>query len=173
MQFPSRHAVPWTARLAGPLRGTASLLPLVASLVHCASSVTPTSDDDVAAIEHPDVAQTLHSEVLSDAERASDATVPMETSQVEDALATDVDATDSTDFTLDGPMAYQVGFSPQWIAAADFNADGHVDLAVSNNLSATISVVTGTRHGQLSRPPSRRSALEMSTDAMIAADVNR
>jgi hypothetical protein len=51
------------------------------------------------------------------------------------------------DGTFQSPISYTVGTSPGSVVAADFNSDGNLDLAVSNYLSATVSVLFGNGDG--------------------------
>ena len=60
--------------------------------------------------------------------------------------------TGSTGVTFAGPTNLTVGDSPQGVATADFNQDGDLDLAVSNQTvgtgtSQTVSILTGTGAG--------------------------
>jgi hypothetical protein len=40
-----------------------------------------------------------------------------------------------------------VGQEPHTVIAADFNKDGHLDLAVTNRTDATVSILLGDGHG--------------------------
>src|SRR5208337_3373548 len=48
------------------------------------------------------------------------------------------------DGTFHPQQTYPVGADPQGIAVADFNGDGHADLAVTNQADNTVSVLLGT-----------------------------
>src|SRR6266404_4863250 len=45
------------------------------------------------------------------------------------------------------PLAFDAGISPTSVAVGDFNGDGHVDLAVTNDSSNTVSVLLGNGDG--------------------------
>jgi VCBS repeat protein len=51
------------------------------------------------------------------------------------------------DGTFGAPASVPVGTSPMAIVAADFNRDGHVDLAVANSTDSTVSVLLGRGDG--------------------------
>lgn len=51
------------------------------------------------------------------------------------------------DGTFAAPVTYAVGIKPIRIAAGDWNGDGDLDLAVSNNISDNISVLAGNGNG--------------------------
>jgi len=44
-------------------------------------------------------------------------------------------------------VSYPVGSNPYWIALADFNADGNLDVAVTNSGSSTVSILLGNGAG--------------------------
>jgi len=48
------------------------------------------------------------------------------------------------------PMTYAVGTSPQGLTTADFNRDGHPDLAVANSGDNTVSILLGNGDGTFS-----------------------
>ena len=51
------------------------------------------------------------------------------------------------DGTFEGPVNYIVGDQPLWVATADFNHDGKLDLVVANSLSNSVSVLLGNGDG--------------------------
>jgi hypothetical protein len=52
------------------------------------------------------------------------------------------------DGTFQAPQAYAAGANPACVTVADFNGDGHLDLAVANNVSpATLCVLLGNGDG--------------------------
>src|SRR5262249_51112690 len=55
------------------------------------------------------------------------------------------------DGTFQGPFRYTVGLDPLSLVAADFNRDGHLDLAVANSATDTISILLGNRDGTLQK----------------------
>ncbi|HEY3654562.1 MAG TPA: VCBS repeat-containing protein, partial [Steroidobacteraceae bacterium] len=66
---------------------------------------------------------------------------------------TDVQSTTVLLFAGDGTgnlltgQTITVGQNPQTTLAADFNHDGHMDMAVSNRGDATMSILLGDGHG--------------------------
>ncbi|MFD7560477.1 FG-GAP-like repeat-containing protein [Streptomyces sp. NPDC059835] len=63
------------------------------------------------------------------------------------------------------------GTNPQSIAAADLNADGHLDLVTSNSSSGTLSVLLGDGHGSFGTASSVSAGLTLSSKFKLA-DVN-
>jgi hypothetical protein len=72
---------------------------------------------------------------------------------------------------------FTVGSEPQSVAVADFNGDGHPDLAVSNSDDRTVSVLLGTGTGSFG-PQSTLAAgpgfdvVEGGTEAVAVGDFN-
>ena len=56
------------------------------------------------------------------------------------------------DGTFRGPFSYGAGLTPLYLAIGDFNGDGRADVAVSGNLSNTLSVLFGNADGTLQAP---------------------
>ncbi len=51
------------------------------------------------------------------------------------------------DGSFQAPVSYLTGQGPTWVASADFNRDGHPDLAVTNGSAATVSILLGRPDG--------------------------
>ena len=60
---------------------------------------------------------------------------------------------------------------PRALAAADFDRDGHVDLAVVNSSAATVTILFGTGTGDFRSPHATR--VPAHADSIAVADVNR
>lgn len=58
------------------------------------------------------------------------------------------------DFPNTPAASITVGIMPWQVAAADFNGDGKLDVAVTNNISASVSVLLGNGRGGLGAPAS-------------------
>jgi hypothetical protein len=69
-----------------------------------------------------------------------------------------------------GPTTTGVGDGPQWLAVADFNSDGHLDVAVSNNVSGDITILLGTGGGAF--VPSGSYPAGSSASGITAVDLN-
>ena len=69
-----------------------------------------------------------------------------------------------------GFLSVDVGNDPQAVVAGDWNADGHLDLAVANAGSRTISILLGNGTGRF-HPPTDIAAGPRSR-SLIAGDVN-
>ncbi|MDQ2806248.1 MAG: VCBS repeat-containing protein, partial [Chloroflexota bacterium] len=67
---------------------------------------------------------------------------------------------------------FAVGGGPISLAAADFNGDGHPDLAILNLYDYTVTVVLGTGSGAFTAAPGSPFALGGSPQSVVAADFN-
>jgi type II secretory pathway component GspD/PulD (secretin) len=65
---------------------------------------------------------------------------------------------------------FPVGHSPTSIAVADFNGDGKLDLAVTNEGDNTVSILLGNGDGTFQSPTS--VATRVAPDAIVTADFN-
>ncbi len=54
--------------------------------------------------------------------------------------------------TFSPPVSYPAGNNPQQVITADFNGDGHADLASANAISNTITVLLGDGTGNFAAP---------------------
>jgi len=70
-----------------------------------------------------------------------------------------------------GDSAYQVGFQPDEILTADFNHDGHLDLAVANGSGNTVSILLGNGDGTFR--PANDVVLAGHPKAIAVADFTR
>ncbi|HVS28724.1 MAG TPA: FG-GAP-like repeat-containing protein, partial [Solirubrobacteraceae bacterium] len=70
-----------------------------------------------------------------------------------------------------GPVG-TTGAGPQGIAAADFNGDGRLDLAVANAADNTVSVLLGDGRGHFTSAPGSPLAVGASPQKIAAADLN-
>jgi hypothetical protein len=52
--------------------------------------------------------------------------------------------------SFNAPVSYPTGNSPRMVAVADYNGDGHLDLATINYGDQTISILLGTGTGTFS-----------------------
>jgi hypothetical protein len=67
-----------------------------------------------------------------------------------------------------------VGMSPDAVVTADFNRDGHLDLAITNNLSNSVSILLGDGHGAFHPAPGGPfSSGGQGPTHLAAADFNR
>ncbi len=64
------------------------------------------------------------------------------------------------------------GTRPAYLAVADFNGDGHPDIAVSNTISNTISVFLGKGDGSFSAPVITPVTISNNLGAIVAGDFN-
>src|SRR5262249_18479931 len=70
-----------------------------------------------------------------------------------------------------GPASYAVGPSRSSVVAADFNKDGHLDLAVSNLNDHNVTVLLGNGDGSFrSAPGSPFNSLGTSPVSLVVAD---
>ena len=67
-------------------------------------------------------------------------------------------------------MSYNVGMEPHFVVAADFNKDGHPDLAAVNNFSNNISILLGTADKMFQ--PATNYGVGGSPNFVCAADFN-
>jgi hypothetical protein len=74
------------------------------------------------------------------------------------------------DGTFQTPARYTAGASPVSLAAADFDGDGHLDLAVANAQSGSVSILLGIGDGTFG--PSTQFLVEEGPYSLIAADFN-
>jgi len=74
------------------------------------------------------------------------------------------------DGTFQPPVTYAVGSVPTGLVAGDFNGDGHLDLAVANELSGTVSVLLGNGDGTFG--PQVTYAVAWFSTAIMAGDIN-
>jgi hypothetical protein len=70
-----------------------------------------------------------------------------------------------------GDSAYNVGFQPDEILTADFNHDGHLDLAVANGGGNTVSILLGNGDGTFR--PANDVVLAGNPKAIAVADFTR
>jgi hypothetical protein len=78
----------------------------------------------------------------------------------------------TTEFTAAAPpfQAIPVGEQPSAIVTGDFNADGLVDLAISNNSFKSVSILLGTGDGTFTTPTA--FIIDKKPDALAAGDFN-
>lgn len=69
----------------------------------------------------------------------------------------------------DGPSA-RVGGGPNQLVVADFNADGHKDIAVTNHDDGTVTILLGDGHGALTPGPAVRAG--GTPEGIVAGDFN-
>jgi len=71
------------------------------------------------------------------------------------------------------PVDFGAGLSPLAMVAADFDADGRVDLATANQDDYTVSVLLGNGKGTFQTPRTLFAGAGYSSGSLVAADLNR
>ena len=71
-----------------------------------------------------------------------------------------------------GAQSFTVGSFPQFIAAADLNADGRLDIVTANSGGNTVSVLLGNGTGGFTAAPGSPFAVGMTPQSVAVADVN-
>ena len=72
------------------------------------------------------------------------------------------------DGTFAPPVTYAVSWDVSAIVAGDFTGDGHLDLAVVNELSSTVSILLGKGDGTFA--PEVTYTVGSDPDAIVAGD---
>src|SRR5205823_2869996 len=72
--------------------------------------------------------------------------------------------------TFRPPRGFAAGSSPQSVALADFNDDGHQDLVVANNDAGTVSILLGKGDGTFSAVAAYAAGRQ--PDSVAVADFN-
>ncbi len=75
-------------------------------------------------------------------------------------------------FTLAPNSPYVVGANPITLTAADFNGDGHTDLAVANAGDNTVSILLGNGDGTFSLAPGSPIAVGLGPNGLAFGDLN-
>ena len=73
------------------------------------------------------------------------------------------------DGTFQTRKVYPTGLGTQGIAAADFNSDGHIDLATANGIDGTVSILLGVGNGTFGPATNYQAGLLEQAPAHLAA----